>query len=629
MFKNNLKIAIRNLFRQKIYSLINLTGLAVGVASCLLIVLYIQNEFSYDKFFGDNDRIYRMVLERKYPNHSTFYAIIPQSFEEAAKRDYPEIELSTIAFNFQYFPLNYKNEKDELVQFDEESVMPVDSSFLSMFNFKFIKGNQETALQNPNEIVVTEEMAARYFGAVDPIGKTMKAGPQDFKVVGVCENVPANSHFKFNALLSASTFEFARQENFTSFSSFTYFKLKEGSNYKDLEAKIPQLVDRYAAAQIERNLGKSWEDYKKEGNGYRYFFQPLTSIHLDPTHLEAQMKPGGNITSVYIMILVAVLILVIACINFMNLATARSAERAKEVGVRKVMGSFKHQLVYQFLGESFVLSALGVAIALLFIQFALPSFNDLIGKQLTLPISITSISVVLGLIAMVGLLAGIYPAFILSSFNPVVVMKGTFTSSAKGKWIRNGLVIFQFWISIVLMIGTVVIGKQMKFMQEKNLGFDKEQVMLVERGFNVEPQKAKTLIEEIRLLPEVVRAAGSFASPGRENDFFGIQFQPEGSSEILTTKSMIVADGLIETLGLELVEGKGFSEETNDSLSVILNERAVKVMGLENPIGKKLIDMQQRPNGESIAVPLIVMAIVKDVFVISRGVVVTPRGFEG
>ncbi len=311
------------------------------------------------------------------------------------------------------------------------------------------------------------------------------------------------------------------------------------------------------------------------------------------------------------MVAVAILILVIACINFMNLSTARSAERSREVGVRKVMGSLRQQLMTQFLTEAFVLSALGVLLALVVMRSSLPFFNNLIGKELIFSFDPTTIGALLLVTAIVGLLAGLYPAFVLSSFNPVVVMKGKFTGSQKGRWIRNGLVVFQFWISIVLMIGTWVIGDQMKFMQEKSLGFDKEQLLIIERGFLLQPQQAKTLIEEIRRLPEIQSAAGAFAIPGREDNFFGIQFQPEGSSEILTTKSMVVSDGLIETLGFELLEGRLFSEDVNDSLSVILNETAVKTMGLEDPIGRKLVDMQQRQDS-IVAVPFRVIGIVKD-----------------
>ncbi len=624
MFKNNLKIAFRSLLRQRVYTLINLMGLSVGVASCLLILLFVQNEFSYDSFFKDGDRIYRMVLERKYPNHATNYSVVPHSFAAVAAKDFPEIELASVVGGFPDFNLSYKDARDEVKQFDERFTLISDSTFLKMFSFQLIKGNAATVLSSANEIIMTEETARRYFGEEDPIGKIVKGGNQEFKVTGVLQNIPSNSHFQFNAIVSLESFPFLKRENFTSFSAYTYFRLKPNALPGELEAKFPKMVDTYAAAQIERNLGKSWEDYKKEGNGYRYFLQPLSEIHLDPMIIESQMKSSGNRTTVYIMIAVAMLILVIACINFMNLATARSSERAKEVGVRKTMGSFRQQLIFQFLTESLVLSVVGVVMAVLLIYLLLPYFNSLTEKQLVFSLSATSMLGLSALALVVGILAGIYPSFILSGFNPVIVMKGNFTSSTKGKWIRNGLVIFQFWISIILMIGTLVIGKQMEFMQHKSLGFDKEQMLVVERVFTLDAQKSRTLIEEIRRMPEVASAAGSFAMPGKENDFFGIQFQPEGSSEILTTKSMIVADGLAETLGFEMAAGRFFSPETNDSLTIILNEAAVKVMDLENPVGRKLMNVQQNQDGSNVTRAYTIAGVVKDFNFISLKEAITP-----
>ncbi len=612
MFKNNLKIAIRALLRQKVYAFINIAGLAVGVASCLLIALFVQKEFSYDRFFENADQIHKMVLERKYPDHSTYYSYIPHSFAYVAVRDYPEIEKATFLFGpFPNTPLSYQNERDEKKEFDENFLFAADSNFFSMFSFRILKGDPEAALQKPNDLVMTEATALKYFGEDDPIGKVIKTNFGDFNVVAVCEDTPDNSHMKFDILVSVQTFPFVKVNNFTSFTAHCYFKLAPGSDYKALEAKFPHMVDTYAAAEIERDLGKSWADYKKEGNGYRYFLQPITSINLDPVNLEGKMKPGGNITSVYVMISVAVLILFIACINFMNLATARSAERAKEVGVRKTMGSFKNQLVSQFLTESFVLSCIGVLIAVSLVTLVLPFFNSLTGKNLELEFNLVNAIGLLVLAGLVGFLAGVYPSFVLSSFNPVTVLKGNFTGHQKGKWIRNGLVIFQFWISIVLMIGTLVIQDQMKFMREKSMGFDKEQMLVVERVFNLGPESGRTFVEELKRLPSVSAASGSFALPGRQNDFGGIQFQPEGSSEILTTKSMALSDGMAELLGLQLIDGKWFSQETNDSLSLILNESAVKVMGLENPIGRKLTNTQQTPDG-LVTRNLTITGIVKD-----------------
>ncbi|HRK53270.1 MAG TPA: ABC transporter permease [Cyclobacteriaceae bacterium] len=612
MLKNNFKLAIRSLLRQKGYTFINIVGLAVGIASCLLIALFVQNEFSYDKFYKDADQVHKMVLERIYPDHSTYYSGIPHSFANVAVRDYAEIESATLLVGpFGNTLISYKNERDEKKEFEESFVFAADSNFFSIFSFKIIKGDEVKLLHNANDMVMTESTALRYFGDEDPIGKTITTGFGEFTVTAVCEDVPDNSHMKFDMLVSLQTFPFIEIENFTGFSANCYFKLIPGADYKALESKFPQMVETYASAQIERDLGKSWEDYKKEGNGYRYFLQPLTSIHLDPTNLEGKIQPGGNITSVYIMISVAILILFIACINFMNLATARSAERAKEVGVRKTMGSFKKHLVFQFLTESFVLSFIGVALAVIIIILALPYFNDLTGKSLQLIFSPLNITVLLGITIFVGFLAGVYPSFVLSSFNPVVVLKGNFTGNQKGQWIRNSLVIFQFWISIVLMIGTLVIQQQMTYMREKSLGFDKDQMLVVERMFNLDSQTAKTYVEELRRSGSFVDVSGSGSLPGRQSDFFGIQFQPEGSSEILTTKSMVVSDRMPEILGLELLEGKWFYEDTNDSLTIVLNESAAKVMGYKDPIGRKLNNIRQTLQG-NISLEFTVIGVVKD-----------------
>ncbi len=612
MFKNNFKIAIRSLLRQKGFALINVAGLAVGIASCLLIALYVLNEFSYDKFFRDSDQIYKMVLERKYPDHSTNYSIIPHSFATVAVRDYPEIEGSTVLLGpFPNTLITYLDPNDEKKEFEENFIMAADSNFFSIFSFQMLSGDPTTALLKPNDMVMTQRSATRYFGDEDPMGKVVTTAFGEFKITGVMQDVPPNSHFKIDMLVSAQSFPFFQQEFFTAFTGHCYFKLTPGADVEALEAKFPKMVDTYAAAQIERDLGKSWDEYKKEGNGYRYFLQPIESIHLDPTNFEGKIQPGGNSTSVFIMISVAILILFIACINFMNLATARSSERAKEVGVRKTMGSFKGHLIFQFLTESFVLSLIGVVLAVIIIQFSLPYFNNLTGKSLELVFSPFNVLILLLLTTFVGFMAGIYPSFVLSSFNPVVVMKGNFTGHQKGKWIRNGLVIFQFWISIVLMIGTLVIQQQMKYMQEKSLGFDKEQMLVVEGIFNLNPQTANTYIEEIRRSPEFVDASGSFALPGRQLNFPGFQFRAEGSSEIVTTKSMALSDRMGEVLGIELLDGRWFSEQTNDSLAVLLNESAAKLMESDDLIGKRIINVQQTPNG-NVTTTLTVIGIVKD-----------------
>jgi putative ABC transport system permease protein len=612
MIRNYFKIAFRSLTKQKVYSIINITGLSVGIASCLLIVLFVKHEFSYDSFHTDADRIYKVALERKYPNHSTYYAIIPHSYGDAIQNDFGEVEsVVKVGGPINNVVVSYKNEKDEITQFEENFLMAADSNFFSVFSIQLIKGDPKKVLVTNSDLVITQTTAQRYFGDQDPIGKVLRFFNQDFKVTGVCEDVPENSHMKFDFLGKWDDEFFGGQKiNFITFSAHIYLVLKPGTDPRQLEAKFPKMVDTYASAQIESDLGKSWEDYKKEGNGYRYFLQPLTSIHLDAQNIEAKMRPGGNLNYVYFLICVAVLIVVIACINFMNLATARSAERAREVGLRKTMGSLKQQLIAQFLIESILISLIATAVGVLFVELALPFFNGLAQKNLHLTFSPSLISGLLSVSLVVGLLAGSYPAFFLSAFNPVAVMKGNFTGNTKGAWLRNGLVIFQFWISIVLIVGTLVVSRQMEFMQNKSLGYDKEQMLIVERVFALQG-KTQTFIDELKRLPEVTQAAGAFSLLGRAGDFFGAQFIPEGSSEILTTKSMAIQDGLAETIGFTFLEGRGYSKETNDSLSIILNETAVKTLGLTNPIGQKLNQVQRRAEG-NITVPYTIIGVIKD-----------------
>jgi len=614
MIRNYFKVALRSLARQKIYSFINILGLSVGLASCLLIVIFVTDEFSYDTFHEKGDRIYKVALERIYPNHSTYYAIIPHSYADVLPADFPEVEQSVrMAGPFEDQIIRYKNEKGEEIKFEEDFMMAADSNFFKVFSIKLLKGDANNVLKGINDIVVTEETAKRYFGEAEPVGKVLEIFGQNFKVTGVCENVPANSHFKFDFLgrWSEEFFGGGGEKNFTSFSAHTYILTQPNTNASALEAKFPKMVDTYAAAQIERDLGKSWADYRKEGNGYRYFLQPLTSIHLDPTHLEAKMKPGGNLNYVYFLIGIAILIVVIACINFMNLATARSAERAREVGVRKTMGSERAQLVTQFLTESVMLSMIATCLAVLLVIIALPYFNNLAAKQLHFTFSLPIAGGLLFMGIAAGLLAGSYPAFFLSAFNPVVVMKGAFTSNSKGTWLRNGLVIFQFWISIVLIVGTLVISDQMKFMHSQSLGYDKEQMLIIENAGNLRG-KLQTYIEEVKGMPEVMNAASAFARIGSEGgNFFGAQFQPEGSSEILTTKTLGIDDDFATTIGFELVEGRGYSKETNDSLSIILNETAVKTMEIKDPIGKKLSQVQRTPQG-NVTVGYTIIGVIKD-----------------
>jgi len=588
MLKNYLKIALRSLLKQRVYSMINLTGLAVSIAACLLITLYVKHELSYDRFWPDADRVFKLALERKYPNHSTFYGAVPHSYASAMERDFPEVESSLLMQGpADDMVVNYKVNETEVKTFEEDHFIWVDSAFFSFFDLTLIKGDKATALSIPNQIIISEAMAHKLFGTDDPVGKILYGGFGENKVTGVFQNLPDNSHLRADFIASFSGREMRQEINYISFDSHTYIKIRSGSDVAALEAKFPQMVNTYASGQIERELGQSWADYQKAGNGYRYFLQPLTGIHLDPTNIEFTVTPGGNIKYVYALIFVGVLILVIACINFMNLSTARSAERAREVGVRKVMGSYRDQLIIQFLVEAFLLALMSTALAVGLAALVLHGFNDLIQKQLHLALSVDVVLGLLSFAVLVGLLAGFYPALLLSSYNPVVVMKGNFTGSRKGAWLRNGLVVFQFVISIVLIVGTLVVGEQMEFIRNKDLGFNTEKVLIVERAWSLEG-KFETFADEVRRMPQVKSVAGTSSRVGNREDYFGQMFQPEGSNEVLTVKSMIMDDEFGQDIGFTLKEGRFFSRDTNDSLHVLLNETAVKTIGLTDPVGRKL-----------------------------------------
>lgn len=592
MLRNHLKIAFRNLLKQKAYTLVNALGLAIGVASCVLLGLYVNHELSYDKKFIDSDRIHRIVLERKYPDQTSIIAGVPHSLANVAVQDYPEIQrATTICGPFDDMMISYKSANNADIKFLENDVYAADSNFFKIFSFDVIKGDRETMLLHPKSMVLTESTAKRHFGDQDPFGKLITMSGNVFTVTGICEDPPANTHFKFGLIISINTIERFSLENFNRPDVYCYLKLNTEANAALLEAKLDIMVDKYAAADFEKVNKSSWSEYKKAGNGYHYFLCPLTDVYLDPENIGG-MKPGGNIITIRIMIVIVVLILVVACINFINLATARSSERAMEVGVKKALGSSRKQLVFQFLNESILVSFLGVAIGALLITILLPYFSQFTELDLQLGFGIQESTTLIIIAIVLGLIAGIYPSFVLSSFKPATVLKGAFTATSKGKWIRNGLVIFQFCISITLVICTLIMQQQLNFISQKDLGYDKEHLVVIEGNFHMRPNFTRTLVKELKLMPHVVSAAGSLSMPAI-GGIYPQQYRSEISSEIKSIHTMYAGDEFAEVMDFKLIEGRLFSENTNDSLSVILNESAVKTLGLTNPIGEKINFIEQ------------------------------------
>ena len=588
MWKNYLKIAWRNLLKRKSNALINVLGLSTGMAVCLLLVLFIRDERSFDDFHENKGRIYRVVLERMYPGRSTSYSIIPANIGEAIKTEFPEVLECTRIFDNGGFGNTYVKIGDKI--FEERNVLMADSNLFRVFSATMLAGNAATALEKPNSIVLNETTAKKYYGSVSAaIGKNLDIEGGLFVVTGVCKDWPANSHADFNMLISSSTFLQNAPKNYINFSAHTYLLLANGASAKNLEAKLPQIVEKYVAGAIEKNFSQTFAQFKAAGNGYHYYLQALQDIHLK-SNLEAELKPNGSERAVSIFLVIAIFILVIACINFINLSTARSAERAREVGIRKTFGSERKSLISQFLVESTLISMISMIIAVTLVIALLPFFNNLSGKHLTTAYLFQPASLLLlFLLAMlVGLIAGIYPAFVLSSFKPILVLKGKLQSGKYGIALRNALVVFQFGVSVILIICTMVVIRQMNYVMGDKLGFNKDLVLTVERsdmlGKNTEAFK-----NEVLKISGVENISGTSAAPGTPN-YFGISFQQEGSTETHTGRGLMVDEQFLPALSLQMDKGRFFSKSYGtDTLSIILNESAVTELGIKgNPLGARL-----------------------------------------
>ncbi len=583
MFKNLLNIALRNLWKTKLFTLINIVGLSVGIACFFLIMINVRDELSYDRFHKDGDRIYRVALQRIYPKNVIFYAIIPYSIGDAITADVPDVEGMTRLMKMPDPVIIRYQQKT----FEEDKLLFVEPDFFKLFSIPLIKGNRESAFSSKNSAVLTKTAARKFFGSEDPMGKYLTTPQGPFLVSGVCEDLPGNSHLEFEVLVPLDLLNFKNQPNYVSFSVYTYLLLRPGASPRSVEARMPALVEKYAAGQIQQNTGQSFKAYTAAGNGYRYFLQPVRSIHLH-SNLETELKPNGNIAYVNILIAIAAFLIIIACINFTNLATARSTARAREVGIRKIVGSTRGALIRQFLFESLLVSAVSLIAAAALAKLLLPVFNQLTGKQLLIHYlkdpSQPALLLVIGIA--VGLMAGLYPAFVLSSFLPVTVLKGRFSGSRKGIRVRNALVVMQFAISIICIAMTLLVHRQLEFMRAKDLGFNPAHIVIVQRAYAIQA-RGEAFMQEVRRLPGVVTAAGSstIVSGGY---YFGVMFQAEANPEVKTTRGMVIDEDFIPALGLTVTRGRGFSRQFNESRNVIINETAMRELGWKDPIGMKI-----------------------------------------
>jgi putative ABC transport system permease protein len=593
MLRNYLTIALRNLLKQRFYTVINIFGLAVGVASCLIIVLFVGYELSYDKHHEKAPRIYRVNGEIKFGVNHYRLAVAPAPFGEALAADFPEIE-SYVRFRNQGSFLVKAREADTNIK--EDKVVYADSTYFKVFSTTMIEGDPGTALNDHNSVAISESLAKKYFSNGSALGQSLILDNDlHCKVTAVFRDMPDNGHFKFDILISMTGLAEARETNFLSNNFNTYVLLSSGSSADALQAKFPPFVAKHFGPQLTEVLGSDFtlEKFENSENILEYTLMPLTDIHLH-SDKTAELAPNGDITYVYLFAAIALFILVIACINFMNLSTARSANRAKEVGVRKVMGSMRAHLVRQFLTESILvcIGAFSIAVALAYL--ALPVFNDLSQKSLALPFNQLSFYFLLFVGALfVGFLAGIYPSLFLSAFKPVDVLKGRIATGMKSGLIRSSLVVFQFTVSIVLVIGTLTVQKQLSYIQEKKIGFKKDQVIIIKDAYAL-GDRIKTFMDESRRLNYISSATLSGFLPVSGSNRSDNTYWPEGKQptqeNMVGMQSWRVDQEYLKTFGMNIRAGRFFSEEfPSDSGAVVVNQSAAQKFNLgSDPIGKRI-----------------------------------------
>ena len=578
MFENYFKIAFRNLWKHKVFSFINIMGLTVGMTACFLIFLYVRFELSYDNMHGKADRIYRLVSDIKTPSDLIHASGPAWAVPPNTKHDFPEVE-EFVRVSGNSFLVRKGN-----IKFQEEKSVLADSAFFKVFDFPMVRGNRETALSAPLSLVLTESTAKKYFGKQDAMGQTLLLTGDAIpaKVTAVIKDIPENSQIQADMIVSMSTltgkWDTTLDKQWGNYGSSAFLLLKPGADPKSLEKKFPAFLER-----------RNGDEMKKLQMYPTLFLEPLRDVYLHSTRDGAKT---ANIKNVYIFSLIAIFILLIACINFINLTTARSTERAKEVGIRKVVGAIKNQLAKQFIGESVIVCVLAFIFTFFLAMLLIPPFNQLAGKTITTGVFDHPgyLALLFGAAVTIGLLAGFYPALVLSSFQPITVLKGKFSSGAKGIFLRKGLVILQFSISIVLITGTLIVYQQMNYMRNQNLGFDKEQMVVIES--NGDPAK-EAFRQSLTTIPSVKSVALSSSVPGGGNPgaYSEVENQ-KGDMQIANLELYFVDFDYIPNYSMKMVAGRAFSRDfkTDTTQAMVLNESAVKLLGYASPrdaVGKR------------------------------------------
>jgi putative ABC transport system permease protein len=614
---------VRNFQKRKVFSLINLFGLATGMAICLLLVLYIQNELGYDNYQERGDQIYRLALERKYPGRSGFVGHIPKSIGQAVKNEFPEVMEST---RLGAYDQNNTKVKVGEKLFTEKYVMMADSNFFQVFTGNFLQGDVNTVLQKPGTAVLNETTAKKYFGSAEnALNKQIIVNEfEKYIITGVCRDWPEKSHFQFSVLMtSAGINDLNNPAEYVYFGPYCYLLLNKNASAAALEAKLPFIVQKYVSGRVASLFGEPYDKFVAEGNGYRYYLQPIKKIHLN-SNLDDELKPVGSLRAIILFAAIGAFILFLACINFINLSTAISIERAREVGIRKTFGSRRTELIWQFLSESVFFSIVSILFALLFVFLLTPVLNRISGNELSFTYFLHPLRllIVFAFSMLVGMVAGLYPAFVLSSFNPMLVLKGRFKSNKGGIALRNGLVVFQFAISVILIICTIVINKQMQYMLGDELGFKKDHIVRIDGMGQIRKIKSgdsvingrQAFVDEISKISGVDDVTES-ELPGNDESGAGGTWVALDNNVSRTQKIMQVDYKYLNLLGLQLKEGRFFSKElATDSLSMVMNESAAEDFGLKNPLGARLISKEgflNSTNGKEQNV-FTVIGIIKD-----------------
>ena len=605
MLKNYLKIAFRYLKRNKIYSTINITGLAIGFVCSFFIFLWISDELNYDKFHMNADRIYRVVSKGKFYGSSYKGARSPFYLAGALENDYPEIE-KAVRFRLDNNPVVELNN----TTFVENNLIYSDPDFFNVFDITLLKGDPVNSLSQPGSVIISENLAKKYFKNINVLNNVINVNGREFKITGIAKSFPQNSHFHFDLIAAISTIEKSVVKHWLNNEYYTYFVLRERADINELNGKIPGLIKKYVGNDILDRLGLTLSEFLDSGNDWAYEMQKMTDIHLH-SNISLEIEPNGNIQSIYIFSVIGIFLLVIACINFVILTTAQSGIRVKEIGLRKIIGSRRSQLIYQFLMESVLLSFIAAVFMVIMVIVFSPLINNLSDKQLNPGFFSNSVSLIWFILSVIfiGIIAGIYPALIISSFKPANIIKGSLIKNIKGKSFKNALVILQFVISIILIISTIVVFKQQQYIQRKNLGFNEENILVLRNADALNRQNS-AFKAEILKNNSVLSASFSHLIPGsRSYAGRGVYSADLSPDESRLLNGVLTDYDFHKTYRTELIEGRYFSKEfsSDTSNAMVLNESAVEAFGFTNPLGRilKLPEPQHD-------IPYTIIGVIKD-----------------